>query len=170
VSERDVSLEHVGTAEDVLRRLIHERKMLESAADVLKTYREVKSQLQNATEELGVVVSKVEEVKAEIVSIEMKRNVVFEKVEREIRAYEEERRNKVESDLAEVHRGLADVVAQYTQAVQDVDDAKVEYDSLIKEKERELSKVEEQLTLLKSEHVALAEAISRAMTMFKPQG
>lgn len=170
MSERDVSLEHVGTAEDVLRRLIHERKMLESAADVLKTYREVKSQLQNATEELGVVVSKVEEVKAEIVSIEMKRNVVFEKVEREIRAYEEERRNKVESDLAEVHRGLADVVAQYTQAVQDVDDAKVEYDSLIKEKERELSKVEEQLTLLKSEHVALAEAISRAMTMFKPQG
>jgi len=170
VSERDVSLEHVGTAEDVLRRLIHERKMLESAADVLKTYREVKSQLQNATEELGVVVSKVEEVKAEIVSIEMKRNVVFEKVEREIRAYEEERRNKVESDLAEVHRGLADVVAQYTQAVQDVDDAKVEYDSLIKEKERELSKVEEQLTLLKSEHVALAEAISRAMTIFKPQG
>ena len=160
----NTSLESIGTAEDVLRRLVHERKMLESGAAVLATYREVSAALsallaeqENAKHEVSVLKTAVNEIQ----EIKEKRLADLEAV---LVQYKDSTVSKMQKEI--------DVLVQDTAALQDkydllgrqITQRTHEYDMLKLTQREEINNAQQHLDRIRAQHADLMRSINTAVT------
>lgn len=160
-------MDAVGSAEDVLLKLIQERRALENAQKVLETYRMVRSELQPALDELARVRQSIVDERRELSAVEQQRLAALNRVEQEVA---QQRQRMLEELGAEVQKLKVDIALmsdehlQLTQALEVVRD-KQRFE--LEQYEQELAAVKEEMEVLQSERGTLAEAIGRAAEYFK---
>lgn len=162
-----VSLEDVGTAEDLLRRLIQERRVLESAANVLQTYRSVLSQLQPAAEQLTATNTAITEARRQLGSVEEQRRVSVKKVEDEVKEYRERLVGQAQEEIKSVQEELTALKVDERDLNEKLVKLDGRYKGEIERYEGEVKALQEELEGLRKEHGALAEAIGKAADFFK---
>lgn len=157
-----VSVEAVGSAEDVLRRLVHERRLLEEAAGVLETYRKVVAELSGVEGELEKLKVRQGGLTSDIEKLEGTEERVLMEI---TKAAEELRERERRDTQLEVERLKMEVVAverEYNSMVASSLEAKGQFEKDMEEYEREIALAKNELEGLRKEHGMLMDAIGRA--------
>jgi DNA repair exonuclease SbcCD ATPase subunit len=164
---QQISIDDVGNAEAVLVRLINERKALESAQQVLMTYRMVKGQLEPAVSQLREVEQRVSEAQQRLADVKGS----IENEEKVIDAHLAEYRGKalanVEKEISDLKKGYDELDMEYDKLVVRMEEASAQHDRVIIARSEDLERVDAALTVAKREHAVLAEAIGGAAAFFK---
>lgn len=156
------TLEEVGTAEDVLRRLVQERRLLENAASVLETYRVVLSQLEPAQAELAGVERKIGVAKQQFDGVERERVEALRKVEEEVKGYKEHLLGEVNREIEAVRETLGSLQESEREKGREFERLEKHYQEELKRYEGEVEVMKKELERLKKEHGTLVDAIGRA--------
>jgi len=108
-----VTLDAAGQAEQVLQRLIHERQSLQSAVEVLATYRAVMSQVEAAEGQLRALRALVEDEHQDLVAVQERKAQQVLDIEAEMEALKAAR----ERDMTNALAGLVAEQAEADQAL-----------------------------------------------------
>lgn len=163
----EVTMDDVGSAEDTLQRLIHERKTLETAVHVLKTYRMVKSQLQPLLQTLQEAEVAIGRSKAELKQLDSERQSKIAEIALQLAKYKEAETKRVQETVVHLQGKLDKVEIEYTDAVAKLKAVQANQDQVMKYHLDQLAKVQSETEALKKEHAVLAEAVRKAATYFE---
>jgi uncharacterized protein (DUF3084 family) len=160
------ALEAVGQAEDVIQKLISERRALENAQQVLRTYRMVKSEMEPALAELDAVKKSMLEARRDLDAVEGQRVNALERAREEVDRFRSVQLDQVEKEI-ETKRGLLENVKEEYESVKgNLESLKVSYESKLEVLRKGVAIATLSLESLKKEHSMLAEAIARAAGFF----
>lgn len=163
----EVSLDSVGSAEDVLRRLIHERKSLEDAVRVLETYRLVKVDIINTEKELNEIDDKLKAGKVELDNLSVKFNKEKKEVDDKVREYKIDKGKEMDIALNKMNKAIGIVDTELTVQRDRLNSMVSEYEGKMKVYEGKIKEAQDTLDILKVEHVSLIETFEKASRYFK---
>lgn len=159
-------LEAVGQAEDVIQRLVNERRALENAQQVLRTYRMVKSEMEPALQELNAVKKSVLEARRDLEAVEGQRVNALARVREEVDRFRSVQLEQVNDEI-ETKKGLLENVKEEYESVRgNLEGLKVAYEGKLETLRKDVAVATLALETAKKEHGALAEAIARAAGFF----
>jgi DNA repair exonuclease SbcCD ATPase subunit len=162
----EVSIEDVGTAESVIQRMINERRVLESAQQVLQTYRMVKAELEPLIEQHKVLTQRVQEVQAELDSVNAQRTAMKDRVEKEVSSYRDKRFIEIESELKGRADSYIELIEHREKMLEDIDRDIEKWESEIEEQKVLYSTLVRQVEELRKEHGVIVEAVGKAAALF----
>ena len=162
-----INIDDVGNAEQVLVRLIHERKSLESAQQVLMTYRIVSTQLESATAELKRLEREIVLAKEMLTGVEGDVGAMMKRVDEQVAVYKEKQLAKAQEEIDFVNERLEDVKEEYRAFTSTAAEEGERYNVKKGEMNKELGRVMDELIEARREHAVLAEAMGKAASFFK---
>lgn len=165
--EETIRIDDVGNAEQVLVRLIHERKSLESAQQVLMTYRAVSTRLESATGELKGLEREITLAKEMLAGVEADVGAMMKKVDGQVSAYREKQLANAQEEIDLVGEQLESVKKEYKVFTDTMAEEVKKYNVKKGEMDRELAGVMDELIEARREHAVLAEAMGKAASFFK---
>jgi paraquat-inducible protein B len=163
----DLTLDDVGYAEQVIHRLLQERKMLENAEKVLQTYRLVKAAIEPASQELADLRVRIESAQQALDNVNAQKLAALDRAEKEVTAYSDKRGREVEDYLASMRGLMVTAKAEYDEVMRQIALSKEAYQTDIAAQNEMLIKGREELEGIKREHAVLAEAVGRAASIFR---
>lgn len=162
----EISADEAGNAEQVLRRLVSERKALEAGYEVLRTYREVKSELQPAAQRL-------QELREQVNAVNNELNGLISEKERRLREIDESAAlhrtrtlNAVQVDIDAARSVLTEVQHDIARQQAALDELVQRHAATMDMHSVELANVQQELLEARRQHSAIVEAVSRAATAF----
>lgn len=161
-----VSLDDVGSAEQVLNRYIQERRSLDAAVRVLETYRMTVSALQPAIEELAAVELAVQKARQELSGVEAAKQKAMQEAAKSVEEYRVSKVEEVQSHidrLLEERTALVSEVSGLERRIKELDES---YAARMEANQRDYDRISVGLEAMKAEHRALSEAIGKAAQMF----
>ena len=166
----EVSLDEAGQTEDVLRRLINERKSLENGVAVLQAYRMIKTQLQGAITTLDEVKKAVEVERELFGNVQAERLAAMDKAEKEVAHYEQTRGAEASANVGKIEAKVTELQGVYDKMQAAYQSDMAVYTEEIRKAEEMRDKAQAELRELKEQHAALAEAIGKAAGVFSGSG
>jgi DNA repair exonuclease SbcCD ATPase subunit len=160
------ALEAVGQAEDVIQRLISERRSLENAQQVLRTYRMVKSEMEPALAELDAVKKSVLETRRDLEAVEGQKVNALARVREEVDRFRSVQIEQVNDEIETKKKLLENVKEEYESVKGNLQGLKVSYDSKLEIWRKDIATATLELESLRKEHGVLAEAIAKAAGFF----
>jgi DNA repair exonuclease SbcCD ATPase subunit len=160
------TLEAVGRAEDVIARLVNERRSLENAQQVLRTYRMVKSEMEPALAELDGVKKSVLEARRDLEAIEGQKASALVRVREEVDRFRSEQMEQIEAEIETKRALLENVKGEYESVKGNLEGLKVSYAGKLDALRKETAVATLALESAKKEHGVLAEAIAKAAGFF----
>jgi ABC-type transporter Mla subunit MlaD len=146
--------------------LISERRSLENAQQVLRTYRMVKSEMEPALQELRSVKEGTVSARRDLEAIEGQKANALARAREEVDKFRSEQLEQVEKEIAEKREALLILSKEHDALLKLFDEASEGYTKALRENNETLKKVKEELDQARSEHGVLAEAIAKAAGFF----
>jgi DNA repair exonuclease SbcCD ATPase subunit len=159
-------LEAVGQAEDVISRLVNERRSLENAQQVLRTYRMVKSEMEPALEELRAVKESIVSARRDLEAVEGQRVNALARAREEVDTFRSVQLEQVNDEIETKKRLLENAKEEYESVRGNLESLKVSYESKLEMLRKDVAIATLSLESLRKEHGMLAEAIARAAGFF----
>jgi chromosome segregation ATPase len=160
------ALEAVGQAEDVIQRLVNERRSLENAQQVLRTYRMVKSEMEPALEELKGVKASIIAERRELQAIVGQKTDALTRAREEVDKFRAVQLEQVNAEIEKREVLLENVKEEYESVRGNLESLKVAYEDKLEMLRKDVATATLSLESLRKEHGMLAEAIARAAGFF----
>ena len=163
----EVAMDAVGSAEDVLLKLIQERRALENAQKVLETYRMVRSELQPALDALAEIRQKIVDERRELQAVEQQRLAALKRVEEQVAQQRAALLKQLDDEVQRLKIDIALLLDEHDALVKATTQQQLRHDEELERYEQQLAQIKEEMEVLQSERGTLAEAIGRAAEYFK---
>ena len=162
-----VNIEDVGYAEDVLQRLVNERKSLENAVKVMQTFRATKVALVEAAKEYEEVKQNIAVARVELERVEDTKSKAITTAERQIKEYTEKETNVANEQIDKLKEMIAELEMEYQQMEGMYADEKRVKEVEIEQLRKQIKDKTEVLSKLRQEHTTLAEVIRNVAHMVR---
>lgn len=160
------ALEAVGQAEDIIQRLVNERRSLENAQQVLRTYRMVKSEIAPSLLELKGVKESIASARRDLEAIEGQKASALARAREEVDKFRSVQLEQVQAEIDAKEDLLENVKEEYESVRGNLESLKVSYEGKLEVLRKGVAIATLSLESLKKEHSMLAEAIARAAGFF----
>ena len=161
-----VNVDDVGYAEDVLQRLVNERKSLENAVRVMQTYRAVKTDLTELAKEYEALKGNVNVARVELERVSDTRDKEIAVAKRQVEQYKEKELSIAQEEIDKLKQMTAELEVVYQEMEAMYTEEKRVCERDIEQLRKQVRETSEVLDRLKKEHMTLAEAFRNASHIF----
>jgi len=166
-SFNDVSLDDIALAEQVLQRLIHEKKALENGAKVLAAYRQAVASLQTAHNELTTTQESLETAQHDLQYAESTKTQRLKEIHDQYEEYKINRNTETQTDINVLLANRTLLMVEKSNLESSINELKHEYKIIRDNQAEEYLQVEAALDKMKVQHAALSEAINNAALLLR---